>query len=209
MAYILGYFAADGSMIKSKSGGCFIEFTTTDRCMVMLLKKITGAHQRITIRSGRNVNWKDQYRVQVGSRIWFSDLSNLGFTPAKSKSLTLPSIPNEFIGDFVRGYFDGDGCIYFKKLKYADRSRKRWILMSPFTSGSQPFLVSLWRELKRLGVRGGTIQKKNRGFELKFSFLDSLALHRLMYHTPGISSLFLPRKRRKLEKAIEILKLRA
>jgi len=26
MAYVLGFFAADGSMVKNKRGACFIEF---------------------------------------------------------------------------------------------------------------------------------------------------------------------------------------
>jgi hypothetical protein len=40
-----------------------------------------------------------------------------------------------------------------------------------------------------------------------FSRHDSLALYRLMYNTAGIASLFLPRKREKLELAIKALEL--
>jgi|CXWL01.1.fsa_nt_gi hypothetical protein len=40
-----------------------------------------------------------------------------------------------------------------------------------------------------------------------FSWHDSLALYRLMYHTAPITNLLLSRKREKLEKAIQVLKL--
>src|SRR3989344_557095 len=39
MAYVLGFFAADGSMIPHKNGGHYIEFTSTDR---ILLEHVQG-----------------------------------------------------------------------------------------------------------------------------------------------------------------------
>lgn len=96
----------------------------------------------------------------MGSKKWFFDLSRLGFTQNKSKALQVPTIPTKYFGHFVRGYFDGDGCVYFNKLKYSDRARKRWILITLFTSGSRIFLVTLWGLLKRHGVIGGSLKKK-------------------------------------------------
>lgn len=209
MAYVLGYFAADGSMLKNSRGGHFIEFTTTDRHMLTMLKHACRAGQNISIRPKRNTRWKQQYRLQIGSKKWFEDLSALGFTQAKSNTLQFPRVPVEHLGHFVRGYFDGDGGVYFKKLKYADRGYKRWVLQSFFTSGSHQFLISLLKLLRQHGASGGAIQTKTRGFELKLSHHDSLALYLLMYHTAPTSNLYLPRKRQKLEKAIRALKLRA
>lgn len=208
MAYVLGYFAADGSMLENGRGGHYIEFTTTDQCLLSFIKQVCGASQRITIRSRRNAKWKEQYRLQIGSRKWFANLTQLGFTQAKSNTLHFPQIPPEHASHFVRGYFDGDGCVYFNTLTFADRPRPRPILMTLFTSGSKTFLRSLWDVLKDNGVQGGSLKKKARGFELAFSHRDSLALHLFMYHTAPISNLYLPRKRQGLEKAIRVLKLR-
>lgn len=205
MAYVLGYFAADGSMLRNKRGGCFIEFTTTDRHMLRNLKRVTHAGQRIAERKIRNAKWKKQYRLQIGSKEWFNDLSKLGFTQAKSNTLRFPTMPSRYHGHFIRGYFDGDGCVYFKKLKFTDRRFKRSILMTLFTCGSKSFLASLWEILRQYGVIGGTIQQKRRGYELKFSHKDSVALYVLMYHTVLATDLYLPRKRKLLEKAIRIL----
>jgi hypothetical protein len=129
------------------------------------------------------------------------------FTQNKSNTLRFPLVPESVLGHFVRGYFDGDGCVSFCKNKYADRNTERWVLISLFTSGSKDFLDSLLYKLKNFGIRGGSLYKKERGFGLSFSHHDSLALYRFMYHTDPTSFLYLPRKREKFERAIRVLKL--
>ena len=205
MAYVLGFFAADGAMILSTKGAGFVEFHNTDRMLIASIRRAIGSDHRISARA-RPRPWKTAYRLQIGSKKWFSQLTELGFTQKKSLTLRMTAVPDKYSPDFVRGYFDGDGCVYFRKLKYADRDRKRWILVTLFTSGSEAFLVSLWEMLRRHGIKGGSLQKKNRGFDLKFSHKDSVALYRLMYNN-GPVRLFLPRKRRKLEDAIRVLGL--
>ncbi len=206
MAYVLGFFAADGSMLKNRRGGCFIEFTSTDRIVLEVIQRATTSSHHIAARE-RGDNRKTAYRLQIGSKKWFADLARLGFTQHKSNTLRFPKVPAQFLGDFVRGYFDGDGCAYFNKLQFADRKGKRWILMSLFTSGSLGFLESLHHALTLHGVRGGSIKRKTRGFELVLSHRDSVALYHLMYHTGFASNLYLPRKRRKLERALKVLRL--
>lgn len=208
MAYVLGFFAADGSMVRNKRGGHFIEFTITDRCILEQIQQATLSTHRIAERRQR-AGHKAAYRLQIGSKKWFEDLARLGFMQNKSKRLPLPEIPRKYFGDFVRGYFDGDGCVYFKQLQYSDRKNPRWVLLTLFTSGSRPFLDSLWHVLKMRGIHGGSLKKKTRGFELVFSHNDSVALHRIMYHTSKILELYLPRKREKLERAIRALDLRS
>lgn len=207
MAYVLGYLAADGCMIKNRRGGYFIEFTSTDRILIENLRRVVGSNHHISERIRRNPKWKTAYRLQVGSKAWFQDLSSLGFTARKSNDLVFPNVPTEYLGHFVRGYFDGDGCVYFNSLAFADRKNKRWILLLLFTSGSRGFLDSLKAILSEFGVKGGYVFEKSRGFDLRFSHKDSLAIYMMMYHTAPISDLYLPRKREKLERAIQVLGL--
>lgn len=205
MAYVLGYFAADGSMILNKRGGHFIEFTSTDRILLELIQEIFHSTHKIQRRKQYNELWKVQYRIQIGSKEWFSDLSKLGFTQNKSNTMQFPKISEQYLGDFVRGYFDGDGCIYFNKLKYADRKYKRWVALSIFTSGSKDFLKRLHDALREYGVHGGSLRVKKHGFDLSFSHRDSLAIYRLMYHTASITDLYLPRKHKLFTKAMKTL----
>ena len=50
-------------------------------------------------------------RFTVANKHLWNILNNYGCTPRKSLSLKFPNIPNKFIKHFIRGYFDGDGCI--------------------------------------------------------------------------------------------------
>lgn len=207
MAYVLGYFAADGTMIRHKNGGHFIEFHSTDKCLIEMTRFAMKSTHRIGVRfPGKNkINHKVSYRLQIGSKEIFADLLALGFIQNKSKILRLPRIPIEYLADFIRGYFDGDGCIYFKRLKFADRKKRRWIVLSLFTSGSHGFLFALHRALKDYGVNGGSLKNKERGFELVFSSKDSLALYKFMYNTASDTGLYLPRKYKLFRKAMRKL----
>ena len=207
MAYVLGYFAADGSMLRNSRGAHFIEFTTTDRVLFTHIQKIVQSNHKISTRQRKSVKWKTQYRLQIGSKEWFADLEVLGFTQNKSSSLRFPKVPKKFFGDFVRGYFDGDGCVHFKEYWSKERKKNIWVFVTLFTSGSRSFLDTLHVKLLEYGIKGGRIGTKESGHDLVLSRHDSLALYRLMYHTAEVSDLYLPRKRGKLEEAIKVLKL--
>lgn len=55
----------------------------------------------------------DTYRCRftIANKHLWTTLNNYGCTPNKSLTLTFPNIPKHLIKHFIRGYFDGDGCI--------------------------------------------------------------------------------------------------
>lgn len=204
MAYVLGFFAADGNMIRNKRGAHFVEFQITDRHIVFDIRRTIGSNHKITVRT-RNGNQKTIFRLQIGSATWFTDLISRGFVPAKSKVLVFPKVPRKYIGPFIRGYFDGDGSVYFKKYKSKDRVKPRWVFSSRFTSGSRVFLETLLHILRKHGVSGGFILTKSKqsGFDLVLSHRDSLALYCLMYN--NAPRIYLMRKYRVFRTAVETL----
>ncbi len=204
MAYVLGFFAADGSMLRNSRGAHFIEFTVVDREVLLYIQKVTGSNHAIASRE-RGGNCKTAYRLQIGSAAWFSDLGNHGFTQSKSRTLSFPKIPKTYLKDFIRGYFDGDGCVFFASCFSKERNKDIWVFTTSFTSGSRKFLEELHAELRTLGLAGGSLKAKERGFELVFSRRDSLALYRLIYHTGRTTGFALARKRSVFEKAIQTL----
>jgi len=208
MAYVLGFFAADGSMLRNGRGAHFVEFTVVDRIVLEHIQQYTNSSHRISTRE-RGGNTKTAYRLQIGSKEWFTDLSRLGFTQHKSKTLQFPSVPRKYFSDFVRGYFDGDGCVYFGEHYAKDRGKMRFVFTTSFTCGNRTFLEELHASLLQVGLLGGRVAVKGdkSGYELVLSHNDSLALYRLMYHTGKISFPYLPRKREKLERAIQVLGL--
>ena len=204
MAYVSGFFAADGYMWISGRGSHFFGFQINDRELLEEIRDALGSNHKIATRTRPNPKWNDSYRLQIGSKEMFTDLLELGMTPAKSNSLSFPAVPEKYLSHFIRGYFDGDGNVYFKRHYAKDRGKMRWIFQSRFTSGSVKFLEALHICLKSCGLKGGYIYKKNRGYELVLSRHYSVALYGLMYNN-GATKLYLPRKKRIFEKAIGTL----
>lgn len=62
----------------------------------------------------------------------------------KSHIIQFPEVPQPFLRHFVRGYFDGDGCV-------TTHNNGRRLTVS-FSSASQPFLKSLANHLHTLGL---------------------------------------------------------
>ena len=44
MAYILGYFASDGTMYKNKKGSCYLAFTSSDLELITPSQKYHGSN---------------------------------------------------------------------------------------------------------------------------------------------------------------------
>jgi DNA-binding transcriptional regulator WhiA len=80
MAYVLGFFAADGSMYRTRRGTHFIEFQITDEDLLLKIQKALWSNHKITQRTRGNKRHKSIYRLQIGSKEIFSDFSNLGMT---------------------------------------------------------------------------------------------------------------------------------
>lgn len=206
MAYVLGFFAADGTMTTNKYGSQYIAFHITDLVLLESVRELMGSNHKIAtrVRGGR---CKLGYRVQIGSRELYGDLQKLGFTENKSNTILLPHIPKKYVGEFVRGYFDGDGCIYFNVLPVKGRKNPRPIFQTKFTSGCRMFLESLLGVLRENGVHGGYLVTKHRGrgYELALSHKDSLAIYRLMYNNAVTCGVLLERKKEKFDHAIRIM----
>lgn len=66
MAYTLGFFAADGSMLKNTRGAHFIEFTVVDRMVLEYIQQVTKSNHHIAERE-RGGNCRTAYRLQLGS----------------------------------------------------------------------------------------------------------------------------------------------
>src|SRR3989344_5786193 len=208
MAYMLGFFAADGSMYKTKRETHFIEFQITDRNLLKAIQNVLRSNHKISMRSNKNKKWKDIFRLQVGSKTIFADLINLGLTQAKSKTLKMPKVPDKYFSDFVRGYFDGDGNVTVGNYLRKETGKKRRLIFSGFICGNRDFLKEIHNKLKKLsGVRHGMLYHHDGAYRLYFSINDSFALYNFMYANIR-NKLFLPRKRRKFESYFRVARIK-
>lgn len=116
-AYWLGFIYADGCL-SSRDNGFELSLSIKD---IKHLEKFNSfmEHEKDNVRIGTSkYNGKELKRCRWGvtnKHLW-ETLNNLGCTPRKSKTLKFPDIYlGKFTKDFIRGYFDGDGCITYKK----------------------------------------------------------------------------------------------
>ncbi len=201
MAYVVGFFAADGYITVTKRGGQFWSIQITDKELLYSIKRVTGSEHTIGERIG-NENEKTLYRLQVGSNEMCADLRRLGFFEQKTKSMSVPNVPIEYFSDFTRGYFDGDGNVW-SGLIHKKRKRPTFNLIVAFTSCSKDFLGCLHERLNTLCVTGGCLYKAKGGYlRLQYSAVDSLKLYDFMYNHRDFqkSGLFLERKKLVFEK---------
>lgn len=201
MSYVLGFLFADGNMTITKRGSCFIAFYNSDKKLLESIRNSMNSKHKI---SKRVVSAGNVYRIQIGSKEMFKDLQKLKLTPNKTKRMELPKIKKEFWGDFLRGFFDGDGNVWMGKI-HKNRTKSTFGLQVCLTSSSFNFLSSIHQKLKREGLVGGSlyIVKNKECGRLSFSTNNALKLYEIMYNIPH--TLFLKRKRRVFE---DFLKMR-
>lgn len=178
MAYIFGLWCADGCIY----GGKMFDITLHHKDQY-ILKRVAQELQY----EGNLYDYVDKQasRLNFSCVIIYNDLVALGGCENKSMVLKFPEVPEEFLPDFIRGYFDGDGCITEIKGKRIN---------SAFTSGSKQFLDKLLQILKeKAGIEGGSYDPSS--YSLRFGKKDTIRLGKYMYRNNP--ELFLLRKRQK------------
>lgn len=203
MAYILGLFAADGSMYINKRGSKYIAFYSTDFELIYSVKYLMGTSNRIEVKVPKKP-WKISYVLQIGGKTLYNRLIELGFTSNKSLKLQLPNIPDSFFCHFLRGYFDGDGGVYSKTLIRNNRPKPTHHLHLNIRCGTKAFLEKLHAKLTNLvNLKGGSIYYHDRAYSLAYYGKDVIELYSFLH--PSKTVLCLTRKRVKLEEGIKLM----
>lgn len=204
MAYILGYFAADGTMYRNMRGSHYIAFTSTDKELIVLVKDIMKISNKIEVYQSKQKNRKLRYNIQIGSKKLFARLLEMGFTPKKSLTLNYPFIPNKYFKHFLRGYFDGDGCASFAFYRRKDRKGLRRVFNIRIRSGSKNFIEGLQKQIANItSIEKGQLYFHSKAYELVYSSQNVIKLYSFIY--PILSVPCLTRKRDILIKGVKTL----
>lgn len=116
MAYILGLIASDGNLSKSKFR---ISISSIDYDLLNAVRNKLCCNKPITSQYNKLGIW---YLLTIDNKYIYESLINLGLTPNKSFTCNIPDIPIQYELDFLRDFFDGDGCVYEKKNKNSKRT---------------------------------------------------------------------------------------
>ena len=151
-AYILGFLYAEGSVSKHSIA---IILSTTDAEILYKINKSMDSNYKV----GNYISRKNKdYRyskLSISNYIIKKRLCEIGL-----KDKIFPSdISVEFIGDFIRGYFDGDGCICVNKSNSAIIS---------FADSKRELLFELRRVLSFFGLSDGYIKKRRNCWYLNY-----------------------------------------
>ena len=128
-AYILGFIYADGCVQTFPStSGLSITQLMQDADILYQIKEELNSTYPLS-ESIQKENRKQKLTFYAYSRKLCSDLENLGAVQRKSLNLKFPFfLKKELIRHFIRGYFDGDGCIWNgkrKRMVVKDKERKK------------------------------------------------------------------------------------
>lgn len=183
MAYILGLLFTDGYISKSGS----IALCMNDKDLLEAVKN--------SMRSTDNIepskHQKNLYMFHFARERMAQRLESLGLIPNKSMVVEFPKVPFEYVPDFLRGVFDGDGSVFYEK------RAKHSPLRAKFASSSEGFIKGLHENLVLLGMPARTIyrQKTKNGWYYMFVYghKNSQKLHNILYKR-GSAKIFLKRK---------------
>ncbi|MFC4023004.1 LAGLIDADG family homing endonuclease [Oceanobacillus longus] len=132
MAYILGFFIADGTVARESQ---FISFAQKEKYILESIRKEIGSEQPLYLNKKTDV-----YILTLNSKIMKEDIMTIhGIMPNKSYDVKFPEVPEKYLSHFVRGYFDGDGFVKYHKYFVS------------FVGGSESFMTTLKKEIEKLG----------------------------------------------------------
>jgi intein/homing endonuclease len=134
-AYWLGFISADGCIDLSVSAKLVISLKIDDVKHLEKFRTFLSANNPIK----QFPNYKSPRAIiQVCRKKIVDDLARHGVGPRKSKTIEFPDIDPKFFPDFIRGYFDGDGCLTGSYLKGKKEKGFKYNLI--FYSGSRVLL---------------------------------------------------------------------
>ena len=174
-AYLLGYICADGCI--SKDGN--LMFATKDKILLEKINRVFKSNKLI-----KNCGNGKYFRLEFHSREIKDSLLKLRIIPKKSLREPLSNLYKKVYSDFIRGYFDGDGCfayhttydIYKSMITSCNYKMLRWIDSA-------------------LPTQQGTIYKRTPTcWELRYAFADTVRLGDFIYKNLNKTDIYLPRK---------------
>lgn len=157
-AYILGLIYADGSH-NTKYNTITFSLQEKDRDILDKITNIIQPTKPLMFLKKRKDTHQNQYRLSISNEHISKTLLKYGVIENKSFAIRFPIfIPEHLIHHFVRGYFDGDGCISIYKIKEKYKSCSISIV------SNEEFLLSIQDLMvKKLKLNKTKLAKDRRG----------------------------------------------
>lgn len=192
-AYWLGFMFADGSLCKNKkSYNIELSLATKDIEHLNKFRKFARITTKLYIDNVR-------CRTRIGSKHMFEKLTSYGCTERKSLTLKFPDESifknKKLIRHFIRGYFDGDGCISYK-----EKEHKHFCIS---ICGTEEFLNKM---MEHIELR--TKIYKDKRSKHHICSLSGLKARKLIYYIYDRAKIYLERKHNRYKECCRLWKIR-
>ena len=185
VAWIYGWFLGDATFTEPMR--IRIELARDSAEVLQKFRKILGPEHPIKNRERRNSSFS---YIQFYSVELHNDFQKLSYL----------DIPNEYLPDFIRGFFEAEGTIRWCKSKIIKRGGA---IRLCFSQNDQQILEFIHSTLLSQDVVKKGFISKNGGNSLllEFGIADSISIYPYLYDNCG--ALYSPRKKQKFEELIE------
>lgn len=116
-AYWLGFIVADGTIGRRNNISCILKIALSPKDKSQLLKFLKSIDSNYPIHRYK-VGYNKEYitdEICIYSKVLIKDLKKYGVVSRKTFKTFFPNILSKLQRHFIRGYFDGDGCIFLSK----------------------------------------------------------------------------------------------
>jgi hypothetical protein len=184
-AYWLGLLYADGWIVTEKQQvrGVALALHQRDEDLLREFAQDLGCPQLVRPERADS----SLLQVKVKATEMAEDLVRLGMVPRKSKVITMPRLAPELRPHFLRGYYDGDGCIHVRGNS----------LTMQITSGSEAMLLDIQKHLQSDLSVGSTVSKDRGSCVIRFYAANAILLGDYLYGNPPHQEISMTRKREK------------
>lgn len=190
-AYWLGFIFADGYVTKNQTFE--ITLKSTDSYMLEILKCDIQSNVPLM---NKTINLKNHtyeaVRLGISRKQFGQHLMQKGVIPNKSAIVRIPfnDIPLNLMNHFIRGYFDGNGCVSIVTAK--NRNPTRNSVTISIGSGSLEMIHDIQSVLDNEGIHFTVIGKSNVYHEMRV--FKNVEKERFFNYIYKDATIFLARK---------------
>lgn len=195
-AYWLGFLMADGYNHENKTAIC-LRLQAEDAEILEKFKSFLESNAPIYtfFRVTRVNHLKREYKeVRINSVYLSEQLAKLGCTQGKTYTLEFPTcIPQPLINHFIRGYFDGDGCVCIKKRK--DRKSINSMAYQLTFTGREEFINCIQEQLMlEIGINKIKLEVPTNNFAKVLHYGGRCVVSKILNYLYKNATIYLKRK---------------
>lgn len=190
-AYWLGFIFADGWITHTKNNSyeLGIELNEQDKQQLIDFNNELGgqhvikhAYHQKYICGHHSPSATSSVCIRIYSKQIFDDLVSHNICECKTLKPDFPIVEDKLFFDFLRGYLDGDGCIYVNSQHY----NKSCV---HFTASHNEVLKYIQQKMLQYNIQSSIYQEKERKYRLYFNYQNALSLLDLIYYSDQVQKL--------------------